>query len=451
MKRPIPWFRALAGALILLLLLEYAALTWFAPRYVLQMIRWVGGGEVTAETARLAFPFTTELGRLRLVSGPPEAVFNIQRTILRPGWVSLLRKTLWLRSVEVDRPLLRVTRTRDGTVLWPSLTAFLPGGAAAAASRRPGVPGSGWRVNVERLNVTDGTIEFIDERVPGAFHAVFDHVSFEAGPLVLPFDGAQTSVAVRGEFIGHGGHAAPFYCSGWFDLTKQDVEASCQNEPLALAAFTPYYGQAPTVRVYSVKLHSTSQWTARSNELTAKIQLELSDLHEGDLSFRGRTFIDVKQLAAGPDARLRGEIGLEGPLNRLAQWHAHFIPGDLAMQGLVSRLLERDIEVLGFWCFGQRVALSLVPASEQVMQDIVTKSKEIQDALEILSAASVAPEQSPLELAPDLPAEPAADSPSAPSASPPGASEALEPLPAPEAGPLEPDAAPAVPLVPAGS
>ena len=429
MRRPRGWLHWVLVGCLLLMGGEYAALTWLAPRYVLGAIERAAGGKLVIGSARLSFPFTTTLTGIHLSTNASETAVSIQRAVVKPRWLSWPSRTLWVESLELEQPLLRLTRTKAGAILRPNVPAPLSGsigstGTGASANLKPPPIFSSWRVQIESLRVADGIVEFVDEQPAATFHGVLQQVSGVVGPVTIPLNGAWParvgfstvsaaqpglsttprrgpegaaragmSFAVRAELIGYGGNAAPLYCSGWLDPAVKDLQASCQLEPLALEAFEPYYHGPSELRVYTTTLDSTSQWSAKANELTGRIQVRLDHLSEGDLSVHGQTIINFKRLTGGQGPHLSGEIRLTGPLDHPRQWHAELQPGDPQVQELVTRLLKRDVEVIRIPLWGGRLHVGLVPASRAMMTDVEATSKEVQEALEILAAP--APEEVP--------------------------------------------------------
>ncbi|MBI4342476.1 MAG: DUF748 domain-containing protein [Candidatus Omnitrophica bacterium] len=395
MKRPNTLLRILVVCCLLLIAAQYAALTWLAPHYVMRLMEHALGGQLVAAKAWWSFPSTMTLTGVRLARNTPGAAISMQRAVMRLRGVSIARRALEFEEVEIERPLVRMTRTKAGTVVWPEMRwSMTPQPTLLPAS---GLERAAWGVVIHSLKVDDGTVEFLDEHPVVPFHGLLDHISFVVGPITMPQErGAQVSFAVRGEVAGHSGHAAPAYCSGWLGLASQDVEASCQLEPIALAAFEPYYHGPAELRVYTTTLRSTSQWSSRANDLKSRIQLELGHLSEGDLSIRGRTLIDFKKLTSGQQQpRLTGELTLTGPFNTPADWHAAFTPGDEPVLLLLKRLLDRGVEVIKVPVFGGKVHVSITSASKTVMTDIEAASREVQEALEILAfpIAETAPEE----------------------------------------------------------
>ncbi len=444
MKRPQRWIHWLILICFFLTTAEYAALTWFVPRHVVRAIQDMLGGELAISDVRFAVPLTTQHLGLRLASNSPEAALSIQRVIVRPRWISLPRRTVWIRSLEIERPLLRVTRPHDGAVRWPhTLPAAKGAPAGRSVVRLPGFLAemSGWHIHIDSVKVVDGILEFIDQTPSTPFHGLVDHVAFDAGPASIPFSGSLMSFAAQAELVSDRAHAAPVYCSGWFDLASKDLQLSWDLEPLPLFAFEPYFHGRLEVRVYDATLRSTSQWVSKANALQARVQIQVEHLNEGDISVHGRAIIDMKQLAKGEEPRLKGEITLQGSLDDPSRWHADFIPDNGLLQRLMERLMERSIKALKIYPLGLRLALNLMPPGAVVAREAETADKEIQEAIEIM--AGPAPEAAPAPVpAPPVPAPPE----SAPAATAPPAS--VAPTAPPQAPALPPPTSPEAPQAP---
>ncbi len=425
MRHPRYGLRWLLSLGLVLVLAQYLALTWLAPHYVLQALEHLIGGSLSVERVRVSFPLTTELTGVRLITDAPETAFTIQRAVIKPRWISFPRRTVWINTLELRRPFVRFMRTKTGKVLRPT---FSPHGRPIAIAAAP------WRIHVDSIQVIDGIIEWVDQGPTPPFHGALEHLFFDLGPVTIPDGDAQTAFALRARFTGDQGHSAPLYCSGWTDLSKRDLQSSCQLEPLTLAAFDPYFHGPAEVRVYTARLKVISQWLARANELKSRIHLGLDQLSEGDLSVHGRTILDIKHFTQQDKPQLSGELTLVGLLDQPRTWAGMFLPGDTAAQQLVTRLISRGVQVVRVPFGTHQLGISIVPASQDVMIDIETASREVQEALELLATP-----------VPEVPVSPEADVPSAPSEVVPAAPE-LPSAPVPDAAI---PASPAPPITPA--
>lgn len=372
----------------MLLLAQYALLTWGAPRYAIRAIERLLGDQVTIDEIRVSLPWTVWLSGVRYRGNAADAAVTIPRIIIHPRRFWFWPPTISIKTVEVERPLVRITRTAEGTLRWPAPAATQGGpgfhGAARARSRRLMHDS----LQIDALKIIDGAVEFIDAQPPAGFHAVLDHLTVNVGPLATPGrDDDQVSFAVRGLIGGGSEHRAPMYCSGWVAPDVRDLQISCQLEPLRLALFDPYFQQShKAIRVYGATVASTSQWVAKANQLEARVHLELDRLDEGDISVHGRNIIDIKKLAPNGERRLTAEMTFGGPLDQPAWWRGDFLPGNEPTQRLVTQLLEHNIKVVEVPVGVQYVALSLAPATEEEMQHIEAVSKSMTEALEILAA-----------------------------------------------------------------
>lgn len=452
MRRPNFLLRWVFALCVLFVIGQYGVLAWLMPRFVIDAVEHATGGDLFVEQARFSFPLTTTLTGVRFVQNTEEAAFSVQRIVIRPRWVWLASRTLWLDSLDIKGPLVRVSRSRAGTTRWPAVPQpFTPRAPLGV------VP---WRVHIRSVNVADGVLELQDREPAQPFHGVLDHISLSMGPLALPprevprpahteRRAASMSFAVRGRFAGHQGDTAPFYCSGWTDLTAKDLQASCQVEPLPLAAFEPYFTGRTQLRAYATTITSTSHWSAKANDLTGRVQLELGNLTEGDFSFRGRTVVDVRKMTGGPELRLSGAIVFHGPLDRPDEWDAEFLAGDPRVQLLVERLFEYGVRLIKVPFGRYMMYVRIAPATPEMMTDIEAVSREVQEALELLAqppAAEAPPtsEAQPAEAAGQTPAPvpPEAPPPAEPSTPPPASAASASDGGVAEPGPPPPSSPP---------
>ncbi len=388
MRRPNFLPRWVFALCVLFVMGQYAVLAWLVPRFVMYAVEHVMGGDLFVEHVRFSFPLTTTLTGVRFVQNTEEAAFSVQRIVIRPRWVSLARRTFWLDSLDIEGPLVRVSRSRAGTTRWPAVSQpFTP---------RAPIGFVPWCVHVGSVNVADGVLELQDREPARPFHGILDHIWLSVGPLTIPprkarrlaqAEGRSVSLsfAVRGGFASHQGDTAPFYCSGWADLTAKDLQASCQVEPIPLAAFEPYFTGRTQLRAYATTIASTSHWSAKANDLTGRVQLTLSHLIEGDFSFRGRTVVDIKKMAGGPELRLSGAIVFNGPLDQPGEWDAEFLAGDPRVQLVVERLFEHGVRLIKVPFGHHMMYVRIAPATPETMTDIEAVSREVQEALELLT------------------------------------------------------------------
>jgi hypothetical protein len=430
MRRRRSWIEVLS-LWLLFAAFGYAGLSLTLPQWVDQQVRRVVGNTLVIGRIRLGFPLKLICSDVVLVAKNPGTIVSIRQLAISPLWWSWRRKTVWLRRLEVEEPRMRVRRTQQGTLLWPVLEPL--GQAPTTASAPPasgsalgdhGPTGSAWTVVIQTLQVSGGTIEFVDEKRPTPFRGSLSELSIVGGPVSFPSGAERVSVAIQGRLVGNQQHAASVYCSGWLDADKRDGDVSCQLDPLRLAAFEPYYQGPLQVRVYDATLKATSQVTAKANQLDGRVKLEIGNLSEADLSVLGTTLVDIKELAGGAERVLTGELQISGPLDRPNAWSFQLVPGNEIVQRLVTPLLNRGFQIIRIKVGEQTIELGLTPATEEAMSNIEAVSKEVEEHLSILAPPSPAvetpttevstpeaPEASSQEASPQPSATPASDAP----------------------------------------
>ncbi len=417
MKRPTTWWQWLLVIAAALGIGGYLALVWLVPQLVVYAVESRVAGSLIIGQARLSFPLTLQLGSAHLLDTSSRTVASIQRITVVPDWRSVVRPGVWLDRVRLERPIMRLIRTTGGDWLvpWKTASTDLASRLTTMAKR------TGWRLHVKALTVEDGTFHVVDYTTTPPFVGVIDHLDVSLGSVTLPWSHARTTFAVRGKAVGMGGHAAPLYCSGWADFALNNLQSACHLEPLPLLALDPYFQGEMKLRPYQGTMEITSRWSATDNKLDARLQIALDRFVEGDLSVRGRTIADFKKMTTPEAPQLHGEIGMAGLLNQPSSWRSALLPGDPRMERFIERLLSRGIRRVTMKLWGRPVGFNLAPATEGVMTDIASASREIADALEILAIES----EPPVTPAPLESSEPTLDVPVPPAT--------IEPLVAPAA------------------
>jgi hypothetical protein len=404
MKRPFDWFRTFAVFLVGAIAGIAVVLRWAAPQYVIHVLERVSKGRLLIERSDFSWPFTADLIGVRALHNTDAAAVSAQRVSVTPRWLSMKQRTAWIDRLDIDRPIFRLSRAGGGAFILPDV----PGEAVRTPSG--GLNLRSWRVHIATLTVSNGVVEFIDQKSGQPFHGILDHVSLIIGPvtleskpaggvMIIPIDKPGTSFALRGRLIGHQAATAPVYCSGWLDVATNDMQASCRLEPLPMVAFEPYFSRgAAQLRVYTATLKSASQWWSRANQFTGRVHLELNNLSEGDFSYRGRTIFDIKRMPGG--AGLTGEVTIAGPLDDPAAWQAQLLPGDDRVQLVLDQLRERGVTTLKIGLEPRILHVRLTKTTAETRSEMEANSKAIKDALEILAG----PPELPPVAAPEPPA-----------------------------------------------
>ena len=362
-----------------------------APTYATFAVRQVVGPHYNIAATHIEWPDTIRIEGIHLASQQPGKA-SVQRGSIRLSRFDWRAKTVWIR-VRLEEPAIRLTRRDAMPVLAPPLPFA---GLSASGAKLPVQVWprwfadwiASWHVQVETIDLAEGALEWVDELASGTFRGILHHLFVTLTPPIGGLRGEPLSFAARGEIVGAGGHSAPLYCSGWLDLPGRDIEASCRLEPIAVAAFSPYYERSGRVKVnlYSTTIAGTTRWQAQANQLNGRFQIRLDHLTHGDLSVRGRTILSLPQLTKDTDGKLISEIRVVGLLDTPESWRWECLPGtDLVQQHIRSRF-DKANQVISFKLLGQRFGLVLVPVSQDFVKTIQQASDEIEAALEVVSS-----------------------------------------------------------------
>ena len=358
MRRPLTWLEQLVLWPVLLLLIASGVLWMAVPPWVVRQLTRYSKGQVAVGRVTLQLPFTLVLDDVHTAADSPRALLRAKRMTITPRWCSWVRRTLWLEAVEVEQPSLRFARTQGGTLVWPSVD------LTTLALSTPEASQPAWRVVIQTLRLIDGSVVFVDAQPPTPFQGEIAELGLVGGPFELPLTSAQRSFALQARVVGANERSAAVYCSGWAALGDRGLDIACRLDSLALAALAPYYDRpgALQVRAYDATLKATARLAAKSNRLDGRIQLEIGNLSEADLSVFGRTVADVKRLAVDGEPRLSGDVQIEGPLDRLDQWELTLIPGNEIVRDLIKPLLDRRIGTIPVRLGEQAIPVGITPA-----------------------------------------------------------------------------------------
>ena len=391
MRRRFARVRLFLELLLLLVLLPYAVLIYVFPSWAMRSLRDVAGARLSIGSIRLAPPCTIILTDVWLDKPTPGCAISSHRIVLQPVGISWRHRTILIRELKYEDLRLQFTRTREGTVVWPTMD-WTSAETSSAATPAPGPPAhrtteeraSDWQWLIDRILIDRGTITFVDAELPEPFRGSLTDITLAAGPISFPLDPSRMSLAVQGLVVGHQDLEAPLSCSGWIGGDTASFDLACQLEALQLAAFLPYYPPRWQERLERATVKATSHLLAKDSQLEGRIQLQIGDLTDADLTFGRRRLIE-SQAAEEPFERvLVGELEIAGAVDRPAEWRISLAPGNDIARRLVRPLLARGRRRVPIQLGGQAVSVALTPATEAVMVSIEAAASAVREALTVL-------------------------------------------------------------------
>ncbi|MEK7849869.1 MAG: DUF748 domain-containing protein [Candidatus Omnitrophota bacterium] len=231
------------------------------------------------------------------VSFPPALIVDgfaiqdsikIDRLIVSPSLLALLKGDIILNALIVERPVLQVTRNNDDSfdfcngVFKKSALAVepqgIPGEAAPADSKKKTKKPRKFYLN--RLKIKDANIEFTDNGIAGTepFKMRFANVNLDVfHPFLfnffrMQFKGQGDLLSAADDKIGK------LAISGWADILAKDMDANVALSGARLAYLKPYYKKFLKRDLSSGDVDVTALLISKSNDMTADCHLELNNI-----------------------------------------------------------------------------------------------------------------------------------------------------------------------------
>ncbi|MBU4191868.1 MAG: DUF748 domain-containing protein [Proteobacteria bacterium] len=243
------------------------------------------------------------LNGLELTSPQDGGVLSVNRIAFQMERFSLGDSLLHLRQVTVDQPRVKLIRRPGGEFNWAGYFTSTQDGAGPDEAGQAGAEQSAspsLRVDLGSVEVTSGSVEWIDQDVPGGFERTY--------PVTARATGLSTGSRTPGTFsasLGSANGGGVIEISGQCRLDPALVTATLTASDLTLAEYSPYFATALplTLASGSAGISATlavEQTTNKSMAVSVKDgSLTLSDLR-------------LHKPAAGEPSVLAGQLAVSG-------------------------------------------------------------------------------------------------------------------------------------------
>jgi uncharacterized protein involved in outer membrane biogenesis len=391
--RPLP--ERFVIALLLFIGVYHILAGHIIPDFLLRRLHQYSKNILSASKASISFPNKIILSNVTFEQPRPGTNFSIKKATLLVRWISFKSKKIWLKKANLEGLEIAARRAQSGRFYFPRLQA--QASASTVNSDKP----TKWQFLIDSLEISDGTINYLDEKPEEAFQGTLSDLSIAAGPISFPITSDKISLAMQGTITGFKELSSAIYCSGWMDLASSSFDSSCKLDALKLAAFQPYYPNGPLKkREYDATVAATGAFSARENQLNGKLQLRIDGLSEEDLSVLtklsalSKPLANFKNPSKDSEAKLSGEIQISGPLNNWKEWKLQLSPGNEIVQELLNPIIERG-KGLNIKVGSEKIPVDLATSTEAVMSGIEEASKTVQEDLKLLAPAAAAEQESP--------------------------------------------------------
>lgn len=182
-----------------------------------------------------------------------------------PSVLGFLAGKIALNELRISGPEITIVKSTEGQLNLPKLES----------------KGSPPPILVAGLKIKNGKFIFIDKKInPEGHRVVVEDINaditrpaFPPGSLYANF---KVSASLAGTGSKSGGSAM---ASGWIDFKPKDMDGKVELKDIDGASLAPYYQNIiPDKKLLSAKLNFTADLKARHNDLTAKCQVEFSNV-----------------------------------------------------------------------------------------------------------------------------------------------------------------------------
>lgn len=187
------------------------------------------------------------LNSLELASPQDGSVLAVNRIAFQVERFSLGDSLLRLRQVTVDQPRVKLIRRPGGEFNWTGYFISTPDGPETNGPKTNNPEKSGaeqntspsLRVDLGSVGVTSGSVEWIDQDVPGGFERTY--------PVTARATGLSTGSRTPGDFsasLGSAKTGGVVEVSGQCTLDPLSVAATLRASGLPLVEYSPYFAAA---------------------------------------------------------------------------------------------------------------------------------------------------------------------------------------------------------------
>lgn len=242
-----------------------------------QVIGWAAHGRIEAALGEGASLGSARVGlsgvivvrdlRLGTPAGWPAAdTLVLGRAVVRPAWTTLLSPQIRIRSVELDEAYVALRRTRQGVQVVPTL--LQPAPKPAPEQEPAGEPWQG-SVQIERIALTDSTVELYDESASRPVTLRLESLQVQIEDLLLPALSSRTQLQLSARIKGNA-HDGELAISGWTQWDRRESSLKTGIKGLDLTSVQPYLESGAPLGLQRGLFDLDVQAETRNNRLNAQ-------------------------------------------------------------------------------------------------------------------------------------------------------------------------------------
>lgn len=263
------------GIVVIILISAYFTLSFFAVRLIQGQIQKFIGPGLTIKWIKLK-PTYLSVGGIRYENPKFKKIFfEVEEIKIYPYIFSLLRKSIKINRILINRPYFKIYRSDQGKIFLP-----LPLIESRPKEEKEDKEGKLHQINIyiENLSIENGRVHFEDEKTltPPA-KIEFDALRLSIDNIHYPLISTNSPINLDTKMKGKGMDGT-LGVRGWVDIKSMDVETELKVRNIEIKVFEPYYKKKVSAEIEKGYINMDTKISIKNKIIDAPGEMEIVDL-----------------------------------------------------------------------------------------------------------------------------------------------------------------------------
>ncbi|WP_233235677.1 DUF748 domain-containing protein [Bordetella sp. LUAb4] len=214
---------------------------------------------------------------------PARQSLRAARVVVIPQWRSLLSDEISLERITVSDYYLTLLRPRNGAIRYlPTLRENRDGQSSATDKDDDGTPRRRRAVNIDKLELRNGHLDFYDATVATPPYRVpLEELNADIGPIHQPAADQHTQLHAQGQMVGKN-RRGKMELEGWVALPSHDADIQLRLRSVDVALVAPYLQRRSPAALAGGQMDLDMRTQVQKDQLRAQGHITLTDLKFAD-------------------------------------------------------------------------------------------------------------------------------------------------------------------------
>lgn len=272
------WFIPI-GILAVLLIGGYFILSFYAVKLIQPSLQKAMGPGFTLAEIRLKTTYLSARGIQYEDPHSKQRFLQIEEMRIYPSFLSLLKKSLYIKEFTIFQPSFFFYRSREGRLFGPWVRTEKEKEGKETFEEAEKKKGEPIQILIDRIRIKKGSIDFEDRKVgdPPAKIELRD-INFEMRNTEYPNTSVHSPIQLKAKKKGKEKNGG-IDIKGWIDVKSMEMETSLKIQDIAVKTFEPYYRKKVTAEIESGSMDMNSKIAMKGSKIDAPGELDLVNLH----------------------------------------------------------------------------------------------------------------------------------------------------------------------------